>query len=218
MRHTLQKMISLLFPLRAPSRRYIEKIQSYSDEEFYRRVPRRDWESKHIHAILPYKHPLVRTLIWQIKYKRDTHAIRCGGYILSQALLQNQNETLVLIPIPSSRKRQNERGYNQCELLVGAVAQYVKVAKNGNAEIKIRSDILVRAKHTEKQALKKRKERVLSAHNIFEVINKPKNKTEADIAIVIIDDVVTTGSTLSEAIRVLSIAGYKNIRGLAIAH
>ena len=97
-------------------------------------------------------------MIWQIKYKKNKHAIRCAAYALQSRLQDNT----MLIPIPISRKRRRERGYNQCELIVD---EMIKI----NPNLKKDSNLLMRTRHIDKQTFKNRKERIENIKNIFEV-------------------------------------------------
>ncbi len=166
-------------------------------------------------SLFAYKHPLVSEFIWNIKYKKDRHALECGGYALYVKLLEmpemraEKTEKTILVPIPISKKRRKERGYNQCELLIESLLKFDKeniLGKN--------YEILTRKKDLLKQTMKDRTER-LKMNNVFEV---KKDNDLLDKNIIIIDDVATTGSTLREAREILLRVGYKNIRALTLAH
>jgi competence protein ComFC len=158
-----------------------------------------------IQSIFSYKNPLIRELVWQIKYKKSTQALKCAGFALLTAL----SKPALLIPIPISKKRRKERGYNQCELLINEMLKQDisgKFSKNFS--------LLIRTKDIDKQTFKNRQERLENTKNIFKVVGE-ENK---DQNIVIIDDVSTTGSTLKEAREELLKAGYSDVRCLTIAH
>ena len=167
-------------------------------------------------AALSYKYPRTRALIWQIKYKRDAAAITIGGYILYQIMARRfSNEKIVVVPIPVSPARRRERGYNQCELLAEAML------KNNPTQLTVRTDILFRTVHTKRQTLKNRSERLVAARGIFSIHKKfahNENESLKHHHIVVIDDVLTTGSTLHEAITTLEKAGFEKVFGLTLAH
>jgi ComF family protein len=176
-----------------------------------------------IHSVFTYRDPLVTELIKGIKQRNDRHSFEIGGYALytiARALWPNTR--LVFIPIPLSKKRRKERGYNQCELLVKFLlenAQKIKdvrsTATEMVAESEARYDILKRVAHSSEQKLKNRSER-FESKNIFTAL--PQSVTQITDTIIIIDDVTTTGSTLKEARDVLENAGYKDIYALTLAH
>lgn len=158
-----------------------------------------------IKSVFSYKDPLVRELIWQIKYRKNKHALRLAGH----ALFESLDRPALLIPIPISKKRRKERGYNQCELLIDEIMKW-----NIKNEFKKDYNLLIRAKHIDKQTLKNRSERIENTKNIFEVTSKEGLGKK----IIIIDDVSTTGSTLKEARNELLRAGYLDIEAVTIAH
>ncbi len=166
-------------------------------------------EYSFIKAILSYKHPLVRELIWQIKYKKNRKALTLAGHILYMELSKIPNNFL-LIPIPISYKRRRERGYNQCELIINEIIK-LDIGKQFSTDF----NLIRRMKHIEKQTFMKRNERLNNIKNIFEVTN---NNLDKNTKIIIIDDVSTTGSTLNEARNALLGAGFTEVYCQVIAH
>lgn len=163
-----------------------------------------------ITSLFAYKNKLVSTLIWNIKYKKDQHAIALGGYALHTKLREMNLKNTILVPIPISKKRRNERGYNQCELLVDEI-----IKLDEEKIFRKNFDLLVRTKHMGRQTLKNRKERLESTESIFSI---GRNLESKEVQIIVIDDVTTTGSTLREARDVLLRNGYTNVRALTLAH
>jgi competence protein ComFC len=136
------------------------------------------------------------------------HAIRCAGYALYRELDKNYKEAR-LIPIPISKNRRRERGYNQCELIINEIIRL-------DSEKRFLADyeLLIREKDIEKQTHKNRSERISNTKHIFKVTKR----NNLDAKIIIIDDVTTTGSTLKEARDELLKVGYTNVSALSIAH
>lgn len=199
----IQHLIDFIFP---PSEVELS-LRSLSPTEFLKRAKISSLNS----SLFSYKDPLVKELVWQIKYKKNRHAIGCAGYALYNELIKRDSSSnFILIPIPISKKRRKERGYNQCELII---AEILKLDTTG----KLSGDyvLLRRAKHIERQTMKNRSDRIENTKNIFEVT---ENKLNKESNIVIIDDVTTTGSTINEARKALFQAGYKNVSSLTIAH
>jgi predicted amidophosphoribosyltransferase len=175
-----------------------------------------------IKTLFSYKHPLVKQIIWQIKYKKDDHAIQFGGYALWKSILNSPEYktilSLIIIPIPTSRQRLHERGYNQCERLAREII-YLNQKKSDSdiPKIIVRADILYRKRHTSRQTMKNKKQRELNNKDIF-AVRRDQASLEENTPVLVIDDVITTGNTILEAIRVLRISGYKHVKGLAFAH
>jgi ComF family protein len=116
----------------------------------------------------------------------------------------NSNNT-ILCPVPLHKKRYLARGFNQSELLAQKLNVYYKIPQK---------DLLIRQINTISQISLNRQERQINLKNAF-VFNDQeiiKNKK-----ILLIDDVVTTGSTLIETAWVLEQKGFNEIYGLVIA-
>jgi len=173
---------------------------------------------------LDYRAPAVRSAIHLLKYKgRGSVALDLakGAHFrfkdfLSEISERSGHADTIIIPIPLHSKRQKERGYNQSELIA---KELVKIL--GVKNLQLQKDILKKIKATQTQVSTKNKtERTKNMKDCFEVnlkntknIQNIKNKN-----IVILDDIVTTGSTLNEAKKVLAKAGLKNIFLYALAH
>ncbi|MYL59134.1 ComF family protein [Virgibacillus halodenitrificans] len=96
----------------------------------------------------------------------------------------------VVVPIPLSKQRMSERGFNQAEVL----ADFIPLQK----------DHVLERLHGEKQAKKTRYERI-STENPF-ILRKSINKT-----VLLVDDIYTTGTTLRHAARLLKGNGCPNV-------
>ncbi|MBP6858349.1 MAG: ComF family protein [Candidatus Pacebacteria bacterium] len=143
---------------------------------------------------------------------------------------------IIVIPTPITAQRRRERGYNQCELLLDELERLAKElidpTLEPNAEQKhyiFERNLLIRTQHAERQTLKGREDRVESAQGIFGVNEKAIGRLRIEILkdlgaaiekmpIIIVDDVITTGSTMHEAIETLRKAGFENVRALSLAH
>ncbi len=167
---------------------------------------------KGVHAdtvfLFPYRNETVRALLWQLKYKKDMRAVQLLGDALHEHLRKSALSECIMIPIPLSQKRSMERGYNQ----VALVAKNAALQSNA---ILIREDILMRKTHTERQTTLTRHERLTNMHDVF-VVAKPAEVAGKNI--LVLDDVVTTGTTLQEAKATLLRAGAKSVTCVALAH
>lgn len=161
-----------------------------------------------IKSIYSYRDPVIREMIWQIKYKKNRHAIQCASYALNSEL-SNIKEKAILIPIPISKERKKERGYNQSELIID---DFLKLNKNNL--ISKDFNILIRNKNIDKQTFKNKEERISNTKDIFQVVKRPID----DSKIIIIDDVSTTGSTLNEARNILLKSRFTTVEALTVAH
>lgn len=189
-----------------------------------KRLPPEDWADKlNLHPALDaltiaadYADPLLQRAIHELKYNYVTDLANALGEIMAAAgtdVAGNVSSTDVacnvstIAPIPLHRRRLLERGFNQAELLANAVA-----ARTGWPVI---PNLLLRLRYTDQQAKLSRAERLENTKEAFQVNPKIQPLPEC---VVLIDDVVTTGSTLIAAATVLKKAGVKTVHGLALAH
>ncbi len=144
----------------------------------------------------------VQKLIHLCKYKNMPKFSLYFGELLGKVILQQPElkEVDMLLPIPLHISRYRERGYNQSALLASGITKFsgVPVYKN----------ILKRNKYTPPQAKLKREERVKNLHGAFTVKNSTIIK---NTCVAVVDDVVTTGTTVNECARVLRSAGAKKV-------
>src|SRR5256714_2204801 len=141
---------------------------------------------------------VVRQIIHEFKYGRQIHLQHLVARWLCAAL---DDERLrgrkfdVIIPVPLHPSRQRERGFNQAKL----IAQLLSVDSSIPAK-----PLLKRVRYTTTQTALDRAERMENLHNAFRLRKKADVRA---LRVLLVDDVLTTGSTLSECARVLKRAG-----------
>lgn len=163
-----------------------------------------------IYAACEYSQPLVRELIQQLKYNSmKENSEHCAELILSHFALIDfiASENTAVIPVPLSRRRLRERGFNQSALIAQRIARALSLPCVAGA--------LARIRHTAPQTkTKERKERIENVKGAFACGD---NKAVKGKNIMLIDDVVTTGATLSECAKALKAAGAKKIIACVVA-
>jgi competence protein ComFC len=152
-----------------------------------------------------YGNPALKRILRQFKYGRS----RALKDELTDLMLKAAKFYLAsgaqILAIPMTAERKRERGFNQAELLAKTLAEKVNLRFE---------DGLVKIKKTKPQAeIKNREERLKNVKGVFGL----KSGFNPDKTVILIDDISTTGATLSEAGRVLKKAGAKNIIGLVVA-
>ncbi|MCK4588461.1 ComF family protein [Candidatus Woesebacteria bacterium] len=115
----------------------------------------------------------------------------------------------ILVPVPLHPRRKRWRGFNQSEEIGKILAQ--------NMKWEFRSDLLIRKKSTQPQTELKRSQRKHNVKGVFVLNPKYQSLITSHRALVIFDDVWTTGSTIKEAARVLKRKGAKSVWGLTIS-
>ena len=182
--------------------------------------PQAERESeKWIHPIYDYRHPSIKKALWLLKYSGKKRLAQTFASILYERILEELADLSImenfrkpiLIPIPISKQRRRERGYNQTELIC---RELIKLDRNKNFELE--SNILIKNHETVHQArIKDRRERLKNLAGSFTIKNLEKIKNRN---IILIDDITTTGATLNEAKKTLKIAGAKKIVAFTVAH
>ena len=109
-----------------------------------------------------------------------------------------------LVPVPLSIKRLRERGFNQSLLIARVVSRKFQVP--------LLMDSLLKIKETPPQIGLSAKERLLNLRNAFEVRGDVKGRR-----LLLIDDVMTTGATVTECSKQLIKAGSKEVIVLTLA-
>lgn len=152
-----------------------------------------------------YLNPLLKKAIHTFKYNFVKDLAKPLGKLLIRKLGGAASPDLI-IPVPLHKRKLRWRGFNQAELLAQEVAAYYNLPLLNN--------VLIKTKRTKPQVELTEEQRKENIKGVFQC-SRPeliKNKK-----ILLIDDVATTGSTLSECARVLKEAGAKEVRKLFLA-
>lgn len=158
-----------------------------------------------------YDDGLIQKLIWQLKFNNVRGVAKSAGELLAgyfekiKAVEVLKLETAVIVPIPLHKKRQAVRGFNQAEEIAKELAQLMS--------LKTVNELLMRGKATRSQLHYDKSEREM---NIREAFSVDRNMEIPD-TVILLDDVVTTGSTLNEAAAVLREAGVRRVVAVALA-
>jgi len=141
---------------------------------------------------------LVRNVLHQFKYGGQRHLRHPVAKWLRESL---QDPRLrgrhfdVIIPVPLHPARERERGFNQAALLAESLAAFAAIPARPALE---------RIRYTTTQTAYDRAERMENLHGAFRL---RKKQDVRGLHVLLIDDVLTTGSTLSECARILRAAG-----------
>lgn len=150
----------------------------------------------------------VSHLIAGFKYNGRMHLQPALGLLLAEALEDDRLRSWefdCIVPVPLHPQRRRERGFNQAEELARELARL-----SGRPM----RQLLTRCRATETQTHFDRKQRMENLRNAFQ---PRKNAPMRDLRILLVDDVLTTGSTLDECARVLRGAGALEVRAAVVA-
>lgn len=140
----------------------------------------------------------VRRVIHELKYSHQLYWSRViSAWLLdNMSLVWSSTDVDIAMPVPLHPIRHRERGFNQAWLLLSTLGKKLNIPAYQHG--------LIRVRETENQTHLNRDERVLNLKDAFRV-HDPKLITGKRVLLV--DDVLTTGSTASECSRVLFEAG-----------
>ena len=108
----------------------------------------------------------------------------------------------VVVPVPMHKQKMRQRGYNQADYIADAIADMLGIQSCKDALVRVRND--------ESQTMQLTSMRAINVHGAFE-LNQSKAEYLKGKMVLLVDDVLTTGSTLTECI-----AQLRKIRKLRI--
>jgi ComF family protein len=152
---------------------------------------------------------ILKKLIHKMKYERRSYIAELLGDFLIGFLQQQQFDSQYfdcIIPVPLSRVKYRDRGFNQTELIALRLARW--------ADLPVECSVLKRKHHVHAQVELDRSERLNNLRDIF-YINKKTDLTGKSV--ILIDDVRSTGSTIYFCAQTLFEAGAEKILGLTLA-
>lgn len=149
----------------------------------------------------------VSPVISQFKYGARLALAGWMADALAQAVsARGRAEVDWILPLPLSRERMAERGFNQAALIAAGVARRLALP--------LHRDELLRVRHTAPQASLDHAERKRNVRGAFDVA---PGAGIADQRIALVDDVMTTGATLDAAARALKRAGAARVEAWVVA-
>lgn len=142
----------------------------------------------------------VRASILRYKFRGSRSYSQSYGRLLAMKLLQEDISFDILTWAPISRRRKRSRGYDQVELIASAVAKELGVAPVST---------LKKIRHNRPQS--KLKDAAARRANVLGVYQVTDPGQIAGKRILLLDDILTTGATVSECARTLLTAGAKEV-------
>lgn len=150
-----------------------------------------------------YAGPL-RDLVHLLKYHQVKPAARFLGKLLNGVLANlTLPESLLVIPVPLWTGKRRIRGFNQAEEIARAL-----VGGTASTRIQLDTASLVRQRETVSQTGLTRHQRRANVRGAFVVV---RHGAVQGKSILLVDDVMTTGTTAGECARVLMKAGAKEV-------
>ncbi|NLM75323.1 MAG: ComF family protein [Clostridiaceae bacterium] len=146
--------------------------------------------------------------IQEMKFKNQPGLAKTLAYILGEEYMKEPVFPPVdlIIPVPMHRSKKRQRGFNQAELLAERISGYLNIPLDKTSLVKVRN--------TKPQSSLARMQRLNNLENAFEIKNiwniKDKN-------ILLVDDVITTGTTIDTCGKILYESGAAKIYAMVLA-
>lgn len=152
-------------------------------------------------------------IIYNLKYRGMKKLGVYLGEITGRELIKHIEEKDLgkfdlIIPVPLHKAKFRERGYNQSECIAKGIGNVIS--------LEVRTDVLKRIRNTTSQTKLNKEGRYENIKDAFVLNGKIINEIK-DRRVIIVDDVVTTGSTLNEAIRTIRQSTNAEILGCTVA-
>jgi ComF family protein len=155
----------------------------------------------------------LRGLIHLLKYEDVLPAADALGRtlvpVIASLLRQTDTQKIVVVPVPLHRRRQRSRGFNQSERIAHAALTRMREPR-----LHLNSKLLLRKRATVTQTGLTRHQRRANLRGAFAVTDRTRLK---DQVVLLVDDVMTTGTTAYECARVLQRAGAKQVLVATVA-
>jgi competence protein ComFC len=153
--------------------------------------------------------PALRRLILSFKYGNKTSLKTLFSHLVLSFINQNHLDMKkfdMVIPVPLSSARMRERGYNQAQLLASIIANHFGIPLSANN--------LLRCRHTPCQAALPPDARLTNVQGAFKINHSEIYRNQT---LLVVDDVLTTGATVSEIARLLKSHGAAHVETLTLA-
>jgi ComF family protein len=158
----------------------------------------------YVHSAALYEGPL-REAIHAFKFRGKRALVRPLADLVVEACRDTlAGQPVVLVPVPLTRERRAERGFNQAALIAERVARELRLV--------VRPRWLRRVRSTRPQSDLSAAERQANVRGAFAAASAVEGRH-----VVIVDDVFTTGATVGECARALRGEGAARVGALAVA-
>jgi len=151
---------------------------------------------------------IIKDAIKRYKFNNKPSYYRTFGTLLADKIMKvtEIEKQHVIISIPLNKERYAQRGYNQSYLISNYISKLLKISE--------KSYVLRKVRNTGVQSLMKRELRMRNVEGAYKVCYPDSIKGRK---VFLVDDILTTGSTLSECSRALKDSGAVEVTAVAIA-
>jgi ComF family protein len=187
---TQEEVICIQCALNLPLTHFEKETENPLSRIFWGRVPISSATSYLYYS----KGGSVQQLLHQLKYKGKKEIGHFLGRQFGQILQQSElySSISIIIPVPLHPKKEKKRGFNQSRIIAEGMAESMNIS--------VTNEVLIRKSFSETQTRKSKFDRWTNVSEIFDIKNYELIK---DQEILLIDDVITTGSTIESCAHAL---------------
>jgi len=150
----------------------------------------------------------IKKAIYDFKYHNKPYYYKMFGSLLTDFMIKNNYTNFDYITsVPIHRSKEVSRGYNQAKLLSLYISDKLNIKY---------VDFLKRTVKTKKQSDLSKNERQKNIRGAFE-LKAGRDILKENSSILLVDDILTTGTTMDECCKVLLQAGASEVYGITIA-
>lgn len=159
-------------------------------------------------VVTHYKNPQIKRLLRLAKYHKKSQyykEIVVSQLPFFQRYISWENNAL-LVPVPMHFFRKIKRGWNHAQILAQNIWD--------NLSIPVNSKFIKKSRYTSQQSHKSREERLKNLSGSFRLSEQPLSKNSP---IYLVDDIISTGTTITEIAKLLKNYGFQDIRAIILA-
>jgi ComF family protein len=140
------------------------------------------------------KESIIQRIMHLLKYQNQPNLGVQLGTLMGKQMQASRRFANIdgIVPLPLNEKRQFKRGYNQAAMIANGIAEVL--------QIPVLSNIIVRGNYTSTQTQKSKAERWQNMQGVFQLASTQSAQNKH---LLLVDDIVTTGSTLEACSREL---------------
>ncbi len=211
--YIIERLLSILFPYSDE----VAHVTTMPLEVLFNKITPHVIEDSACISLYSYHDPLVRALVYAAKFEGSKEAAYRIALLMNEALKEVLFEKLLfegidtplLIPVPLGKVRMKTRGFNQAERIAHRLA--LLLPQLGT----VTTGVLIRSRDTKKQS--HIRSDGARAENVRKAFSIPHPELLYGKHVILIDDVVSTGSTLYECSKVIEGAGGRPVVAIAFA-
>ena len=156
-------------------------------------------------SVFMYDTP-IRELVVNLKFNNRKYLSETLANFIATKVVESGKKYDLVVPVPMSEKALQTRGYNQSWLLCDTL---------GKLGYDVRDNVLIKTKDTHTQVGLEKDERISNLKGVFKVKDRKAVKGKV---VLLVDDVITTGTTLDECATTLIHAGASKVYCVTLCH